>query len=343
MPAGRSGATPGCSPGPLVVLAVVTFAFLYLARLPEVSRQLPARAVRGPAGRNDRDPGRPAGRVRLRPAGVATTGATSSSSAPASAAASSRRSSRTTLSSASTSSASSATRPTSCRSAGRCLGPIEDLLAVIHERVVDEVAICLFTEDWGLIESIATTCESEGKLVRLPVPMPALSIATAHVEDLDGTPVLSLLSGPNAALALAARALIDVTAATAGMVLLAPLIGGIALAIALTDGRPIFYRQERVGLQGRRFSLVKFRSMVANADGMIDALQSPERDRRPRVQDVRRSAGHARRPLPAPVEPRRAAAALERPRRRDEPRRPAAAAAARGRRVRHLAPAPRCR
>jgi exopolysaccharide biosynthesis polyprenyl glycosylphosphotransferase len=153
------------------------------------------------------------------------------------------------------------------------LGPIEDLLAAIHERVVDEVAICLHTEDWGLIESIATTCESEGKLVRLPVAMPALSIATAHVEDLDGTPVLSLLSGPNAALALAAKRIIDVTAAAAGMVLLAPLLGGIALAVALTDGRPIFYRQERVGLQGRRFSLVKFRSMVRDADGMIDALQ----------------------------------------------------------------------
>jgi FlaA1/EpsC-like NDP-sugar epimerase len=110
------------------------------------------------------------------------------------------------------------------------LGPIEDLLAVLHERVVDEVAICLHTEDWGLVESIATTCESEGKLVRLPVPMPALSIATAHVEDLDGTPVLSLLSGPNAALALAAKRIIDISAATAGMILLAPLLGGIALA-----------------------------------------------------------------------------------------------------------------
>ncbi len=154
------------------------------------------------------------------------------------------------------------------------LGPIEDLLEVIHEKVVDEVAICLFTEDWGLIELIATTCESEGKLVRLPVPMPRLSIATAHVEDLEGTPVLSLLSGPNAALALVGKRMIDVSAAMVGMILLAPLLGVIALTIALREGRPIFYRQERVGLNGRRFRLVKFRSMVTNADGMLDALQS---------------------------------------------------------------------
>ena len=110
----------------------------------------------------------------------------------------------------------------------RYLGPIDDLLEIIHDQVVDEVAICLFTEDWGLIESIATTCEAEGKLVRLPVPMPALSIATAHVEDLEGTPVLSLLSGPNAALALVLKRLIDVTAAAAGMIILAPLLGAVA-------------------------------------------------------------------------------------------------------------------
>src|SRR5262245_4104837 len=155
----------------------------------------------------------------------------------------------------------------------RYLGSLENLLNVIHEQVVDEVAICLFTDDWGLIESIATTCEAEGKLVRLPVPMPRLTIATAHVEDLQGTPVLSLLSGPNAALALVAKRMIDVFAAFAGMIVLAPLLGAISLAILIREGRPIFYRQERVGLQGRRFRLVKFRSMVTNADGMLDSLK----------------------------------------------------------------------
>jgi len=154
------------------------------------------------------------------------------------------------------------------------LGPIENLLDIIHEQVVDEVAICLLTEDWGLIESIATTCEAEGKLVRLPVPMPRLTIATAHVEDLQGTPVLSLLSGPNAALALVMKRSIDIIAGVIGMVLLAPLLGAIALAILVRDGRPIFYRQTRVGLQGRRFRLIKFRSMVPDAEGMLDALQS---------------------------------------------------------------------
>ena len=76
------------------------------------------------------------------------------------------------------------------------LGPVENLPDLIHREVVDEVAICLVTDDWDLIESIAAICESEGKIVRMPVAMPRLSIATAHVEDLDGMPVVSLLTGP---------------------------------------------------------------------------------------------------------------------------------------------------
>ena len=152
------------------------------------------------------------------------------------------------------------------------LGPVDKLPEIIHEEVVDEVAICLVTEDWALVESIAGLCETEGKIVRMPVPMPHLSIGTGHVEDLDGTPVLSIVTGPNATIALATKRIIDVTFAAMGMLVLAPLLGGLAAAIYLADRGPIFYRQKRVGLHGRRFEVVKFRSMVTTADKMLEDL-----------------------------------------------------------------------
>ncbi|MFP5343069.1 MAG: sugar transferase [Candidatus Limnocylindria bacterium] len=155
----------------------------------------------------------------------------------------------------------------------RYLGPIEELPDLIHREVVDEVAICLVTEDWALIESIVALCETEGKIVRMPVAMPRLSIATSHVEDLDGTPVVSLLSGPRSALALGAKRTIDIVGGVAGLVILSPLLLAIAAAIVVTDGRPILFRQERVGLQGRRFMVVKFRTMVREADRMVDELR----------------------------------------------------------------------
>lgn len=155
----------------------------------------------------------------------------------------------------------------------RHLGPIERLPDLIHSEVVDEVAICLVTEDWALIESIATLCETEGKIVRMPVPLPRLSIATSHVEDLDGTPVVSLLSGPRSAMALAVKRGIDLIGGSLGLAVLAPLLAGIALAMKLSDGGPILYRQERVGLQGRRFMVVKFRSMVVDAERLLADLR----------------------------------------------------------------------
>jgi exopolysaccharide biosynthesis polyprenyl glycosylphosphotransferase len=138
--------------------------------------------------------------------------------------------------------------------------------------VVDEVAICLSTEPADLIDGIVSLCESEGKTVRMLVRIPNLRIATSHMEDLDGLPVLSLVSRANANALLATKRAVDLAVATVGLVMLTPLFLGLALAVVLTDGRPVFFRQERVGLSGRRFSVVKFRTMVRDAETRLADL-----------------------------------------------------------------------
>ena len=55
--------------------------------------------------------------------------------------------------------------------------------------------------------------------------------------------------------------------------MISPLLLGIALAIRLSDGGPALFRQERVGLHGRRYQLLKYRSMVLDAEGLLDALK----------------------------------------------------------------------
>lgn len=154
------------------------------------------------------------------------------------------------------------------------LGSLDDLTHVMHERVVDELAICLMSEDWRLAEEIVRLCETEGKIARMPIPMPVLTIATSHVEDLDGMPVMSILTNSVPALALAFKRILDVVAAGAGTILLAPLFAGIGLAILRTDGRPIFFRQERVGVNGRRFEVLKFRTMVREAETRLAELKA---------------------------------------------------------------------
>jgi lipopolysaccharide/colanic/teichoic acid biosynthesis glycosyltransferase len=78
----------------------------------------------------------------------------------------------------------------------------------------------------------------------------------------------------------------DLALAGAGLLGSAPLWALFALAIKLEDGGPVFYRQERVGLNGRRFAALKFRSMRPDAEAGIGAVQAVEDD--PRVTRVGR-------------------------------------------------------
>ena len=146
------------------------------------------------------------------------------------------------------------------------LGALDALEGVLHERVVDEVAICLPFSQWSLIDAIAHVCEEEGKIVRIPIDALDHAISAGRVEDLDGTPVFSLVSGPDRTLALAAKRLLDLAASAIGLVILSPILVAVSLAIALDDGRPVLFRQRRVGLHGRPFDVVKFRSMTRDAE-----------------------------------------------------------------------------
>lgn len=146
------------------------------------------------------------------------------------------------------------------------VGSLDDLERVLHERIVDEVAICLPFSQWNLIDAIAHLCEEEGKIVRIPMDALDRAISAGRVEELDGTPVFSLVSGPDRELALAAKRLIDLTLAALGLVLLSPLLALIAVRVRSEDGGPVLFRQERVGLHGRTFRLLKFRSMVPDAE-----------------------------------------------------------------------------
>jgi len=148
----------------------------------------------------------------------------------------------------------------------RYLGGLDRLEETLHERVVDEVAICLPFSQWSRIDTIARVCEEEGKIVRIPVDVLDRAISAGRIEELDGTPVYSLVSGPDRALALAVKRILDVSAAAVGLVVLSPALAVIAVAIAADGGRPVLFTQERVGLHGRRFRVLKFRSMTRDAE-----------------------------------------------------------------------------
>jgi exopolysaccharide biosynthesis polyprenyl glycosylphosphotransferase len=99
------------------------------------------------------------------------------------------------------------------------------------------------------------------------------SFAHGKVEDLDGVPVYSLVSGPDRALALAVKRFVDIAVSAIGIVVLSPLLGLIAWRVT-RDGGPALFRQTRVGLHGRTFGMLKFRSMVVDAEARLAELSA---------------------------------------------------------------------
>jgi exopolysaccharide biosynthesis polyprenyl glycosylphosphotransferase len=162
--------------------------------------------------------------------------------------------------------------PTGLPEKWRYLGGLERIEELLHSSVIDEVALCLPFTDWDRMNALAHLCEEEGKIVRVPVDVLDRAFAAGHFEDLDGTPVYSLVTGPDRAAALVVKRGFDIVVAGLAMVVGSPLLLGIALMIRLRDGAPIIFRQTRIGLHGRRFEVVKFRTMSVDAEERLEAL-----------------------------------------------------------------------
>jgi len=88
----------------------------------------------------------------------------------------------------------------------------------------------------------------------------------ARLEDLDGVPVININDIPLQGLNSTIKRGIDICISGVGLALLAIPLGLTALLVRLTSRGPVFYRQERMGLDGKSFSIVKFRSMFDDAE-----------------------------------------------------------------------------
>jgi exopolysaccharide biosynthesis polyprenyl glycosylphosphotransferase len=154
------------------------------------------------------------------------------------------------------------------------LGMIDDIEDVLHGRVVDEVAVCLGAEHAEFIEPITRLCEEEGKIVRIPVEEHGLTLPGGRLEEFDGILVLSLVYGPDRVIGLAVKRLVDFALGALALIVFAPVLAVISLWIGAVDGGPVLFHQTRVGLHGRPFTVVKFRSMQPDAEERLDDLRA---------------------------------------------------------------------
>jgi exopolysaccharide biosynthesis polyprenyl glycosylphosphotransferase len=151
------------------------------------------------------------------------------------------------------------------------LGTVDEMLRIARQNFIDEVFITVPTER-ELVKRVALEARSAGFGVRVvPDLFDGLGWG-APIEFLGRFPTMSLHERPIPLPALWAKRIIDILAASVGLVLLSPLLLVIAAAVRLTSSGPIFYRSTRIGKKGNTFQCYKFRSMVANAEDMKKSL-----------------------------------------------------------------------
>ena len=153
------------------------------------------------------------------------------------------------------------------------IGRLTDLGRILRERVVDEVTFVVPRNWMARIEPYVLECELIGVRATVEVDLFNLRFAKAQSTDLDGIPLISFETAPMDQWQLAFKRSLDVIASGVGLLALSPLFAVVALAIKAGSPGPVFFRQVRCGLNGRRFLLYKFRSMVADAEARRAELE----------------------------------------------------------------------
>lgn len=153
------------------------------------------------------------------------------------------------------------------------LGGVHMLIPFARREVVDGVLFAVDTRRLGRMEDLFLQCEDLGLDTLVAANLFPHLVAKVQLEHLQEFPLLRYTTVPHSPIALGFKRLMDAVGAAAGLLLLSPLLAAVAAAVKLSDGGPAFFRQERVGLNGRRFTLVKYRTMVMGADKMKAELQ----------------------------------------------------------------------
>jgi len=166
------------------------------------------------------------------------------------------------------------------------LGRLEDLGPVLEKGDINEVFVALDLNNYGKILETVKVANRYVVNVRLIPDLFQLLTLRANIQDLDGFPVISIddvaLRGGRSGV----KRLVDIVVSSLGLVILSPVFLLVTVLIKLTSRGPVFYRQERMGLDGRRFSMIKFRTMVRDAEEESGPVMSRPGD--PRMTGVGR-------------------------------------------------------
>ena len=158
------------------------------------------------------------------------------------------------------------------------LGQVDYAASAVNAHAIDEVIIALPLHAHVRLANLVA------RLNELPVRLHVvpdyfdLTFHGASIESVGGMPLIGLRDPAIVGFQRIGKRLMDIIVSGFSMIFLAPIIAVVAIAIKLEDGGPVLYRADRVGENGRLFKMLKFRSMVVDADDLRHLVSHVEED-----------------------------------------------------------------
>ena len=162
----------------------------------------------------------------------------------------------------------------------RRLGGYSDLRAVLDAHVVDHVILALVHEDYGRLGGLLEAVGDEPVTIHVVPDLFRFASLRGGVEEFEGMPFIHLRDSPLHGWSQVTKRVFDLVFSGALLIGLAPVLLLLALGVKLTSRGPVLYRQERMGLDGQRFRMLKLRTMRVDAEVGTGPIWATEDDPR---------------------------------------------------------------
>jgi Undecaprenyl-phosphate glucose phosphotransferase len=162
----------------------------------------------------------------------------------------------------------------------RRLGGYADLRAVLDAHTVDHVILALAHEDYGRLAGLLDAVGDEPVTIHVVPDLLRFASLRGGIEQFEGMPFIHLRESPLYGWNRLAKRVFDFLFSATVLAVIWPVLLLLAAAVKVSSRGPVFYRQERMGLDGRRFEMLKFRTMDADAEvrtGPVWARPSDQR------------------------------------------------------------------
>jgi exopolysaccharide biosynthesis polyprenyl glycosylphosphotransferase len=152
----------------------------------------------------------------------------------------------------------------------------EDLDFLLAEAGVERVVLALPELDEATLARVVSSCRATGVKLSVMPPMRAMLGTAVQLNHIAEMPVIEYGTWGTSPSTMAIKRAVDVVVSAAGIVILAPLMLVIALAVRMSSRGPALFRQVRAGRNGKPFKILKFRTMCRDAEERISEVISPD-------------------------------------------------------------------